>query len=173
MTFRILVAYASKYGATAEIAEKIGQVLREAGLTVHVLNVSQVFDLTPFDAVVLGSAVYDAGWRKEAVEFLEEYEASLAKIPVWLFSSGAIGKGNPTTLMHGWQFPADLQARAYRIHPRDVAYFNGALDMEKINFAERIIIKENQSPAGDFRDWEAITNWAAGISAALKPQTNQ
>jgi menaquinone-dependent protoporphyrinogen IX oxidase len=31
MNKKVLVAYASKYGATKEIAEKIGQVLKEVG----------------------------------------------------------------------------------------------------------------------------------------------
>ena len=34
---QVLVAYATKYGATAEIAEKIGQVLRQAGLDMEAL----------------------------------------------------------------------------------------------------------------------------------------
>ncbi len=169
MTSRILVAYASKYGATAEIAKKIGDVLRKTGLTVNVLSAEQVFDLTPFDAVVLGSAVYDTRWCKEAVTFLEEYEASLAKIPVWLFSSGPMGKGDPVALMNGWRFPAAQQALAYRIHPRDIACFHGALNLEKLNFAEKQIIKEFKSLVGDFRDWDAITRWAASIGAALQP----
>ena len=171
MTARILVAYASKYGATTEIAEKIGEVLREAGLTVNVLPAEQVDDLTPFDAVVLGSAVYAGSWRKEAVTLLEEYQTSLAKIPVWLFSSGPLGEGDPSTLMKGWRFPTAQQSIADRIHPRDIAFFNGELDMEKLNFAEKLIIKGIRQPAGDFRDWDAITDWAASIAGALQPET--
>ena len=38
MRQKTLVTYASKYGATAEIAEKIGAVLRDAGLLVDVLR---------------------------------------------------------------------------------------------------------------------------------------
>jgi menaquinone-dependent protoporphyrinogen oxidase len=58
MEIRVLVAYASKYGATAEIAEKIGQVLRQAGLQVDVSPVNHISDLTPYRAIVLGSAIY-------------------------------------------------------------------------------------------------------------------
>ncbi|MBN1222528.1 MAG: hypothetical protein JXB23_04730 [Candidatus Aminicenantes bacterium] len=38
MDNQVLVTYATKHGATAEIAEKIGQVLRQAGLGVDVLG---------------------------------------------------------------------------------------------------------------------------------------
>jgi menaquinone-dependent protoporphyrinogen oxidase len=58
MDLRVLVAYATKYGATAEIAEKMGQVLRQAGLPADVLPADHVGDLSPYKAVVLGSAVY-------------------------------------------------------------------------------------------------------------------
>ena len=47
MNVRVLVAHATKYGAAAGIAEKIGAVLREAGLGVDVLPVDRVGDLTP------------------------------------------------------------------------------------------------------------------------------
>ena len=70
MDKQVLVAYATKYGATAEIAEKIGEVLRQAGLPTDVLPVDRVGDLSAYKAVVLGSAVYIGQWRKEA-EVLE------------------------------------------------------------------------------------------------------
>ena len=58
MEKKILVAYASKYGATAEIAEKISTVLNEAGLSTSVSSVKEVRGLASYDAVILGSAVY-------------------------------------------------------------------------------------------------------------------
>ncbi len=170
MKSQILVAYASKYGATKEIANKIGELFQEAGLKVNVLPAEQVDDLTRYDAVVLGSAVYDREWCKAAGAFLADYESSLAKIPVWLFSSGALGNGDPTMLMNGWHFPAALQALAYRIHPRDITFFHGAINIEKLNFAEKQIAEEFYTPLGDFRDWDAITKWAASIVISLRPE---
>jgi menaquinone-dependent protoporphyrinogen oxidase len=99
------VAYATKYGATAEIAEKIGQVLRQAGLRTDVLPTDRVSDLSPYKAVVLGSAVYIGRWRKEAATFLKANEKALAERPVRLFSSGPTGEGEPVELTKGWRFP--------------------------------------------------------------------
>nr|NIV29122.1 hypothetical protein [Anaerolineae bacterium] len=75
---KILVAYGTKYGATAEIAERIGQVLREAGLEAEVKSAERAGGLGQYGAVVLGSAVYMGQWRKEAARFLKESEAALA-----------------------------------------------------------------------------------------------
>ena len=88
MDEQVLVAYGTKYGATAGIAEKIGEVLREASLQADVLPADQVGDLAPYSAVVLGSAVYIASWRKEARAFLKANVKALAERPVWLFSAG-------------------------------------------------------------------------------------
>ncbi len=88
METRVLVAYATKYGATAGIAEKIGQVLREAGLAVDVKPAGQAGDPGGYQAVVLGSAVYIGRWRKEAAHYLKANEKALAQRPVWLFNSG-------------------------------------------------------------------------------------
>jgi menaquinone-dependent protoporphyrinogen oxidase len=99
------VAYATKYGATVEIAEKLGEVLRQARLSTDVQPADQVKDLTPYKAVVLGSAVYIGKWRKEAVKFLQTNEKMLAERLVWLFSSGPTGEGNPVELLKGWRLP--------------------------------------------------------------------
>jgi menaquinone-dependent protoporphyrinogen oxidase len=168
MGTRVLVTYATKYGATTEIAEKIGQVILDANLQTDVLPIDSVVDLSPYEAIVLGSAVYGGQWRKEAVDFLEANERTMAKLPVWFFSSGPTGEGDPIQLMQGWRFPEAQQPIADRIQPRDIAFFHGVLDMEKLNLAEKLLIKGIKAPVGDFRDWDAITSWAASIAAALK-----
>ena len=165
---QVLVAYASKYGATAEIAERIGQVLRQAGLGVEVLPAERVGSLQAYRAVVLGSAVYIGRWRKQAATFLKANEQALAERPVWLLSSGPTGKGDPVELTHGWRFPTGLQPVADRIKPRDIALFHGSANAEKLNFLEKFMLKQVKAPAGDFRDWAAITAWATAIADALK-----
>ena len=168
MESQVLVAYATKYGATAEIAEKIGQELREAGLPTDVLPADRVSDLSAYKAVVLGSAVYIGRWRKEAVRFLKANEGVLAKQLVWLFSSGPTGKGDPLELTDGWRLPEGLQPIADRIEPRDIALFHGAVDVDKLNFLEKWMLNNVKSPVGDFRDWEAITGWATAIAGEVQ-----
>jgi menaquinone-dependent protoporphyrinogen oxidase len=168
MDKKVLVAYASKYGATAEIAEQVGEGLKKAGLEVEVLPAEKVKDLGEYGAVVLGSAVYAGQWRKEASDFLQGNEQALKEMPVWLFSSGPTGEGDPVEAMKGWRFPEALQPVADRIGPRDKAFFMGEIDMKKLNLPERMIIKAMKAPSGDFRDWETIESWAGGIAGELK-----
>ena len=169
MDRNVLVTYASKYGATKEIAEKIGEVLRQAGLQVNVLPVGDMHDLTSYQAVVLGSAVYVGKWQKEAVKFLQINNRVLADRPVWLFSSGPTGEGDPVELVEGLRLPVALQPVVDRIHPRDVAVFHGYINPDKINFIEKWAVKSLvKKPFGDFRDWDAIASWAASIAETLK-----
>jgi menaquinone-dependent protoporphyrinogen oxidase len=164
----VLVAYATKYGATAEIAERIGEVLRQAGLAADVLPADRVGDLAQYQAVVLGSAVYIGRWQKQAANFLKANEKALAERPVWLFSSGPTGEGDPVKLTEGWHFPKALQTVADRIQPRDIAVFHGHVNVEKVNFLEKWMIKNVKAPFGDFRDWGAIASWATAVADALK-----
>lgn len=173
MDKNVLVAYGTKYGATAEIAEKIGQVLRQEGLGADVLAADRVADLHAYDAVVLGSAVYIGRWRKEAARFLEANQAALSEKPVWLFSSGPTGEGDPAELTQGWKLPGKLQPIADRIGPRDIAVFHGASDPGKLNFIEKWMLKNVKAPVGDFRDWEAIASWAEGIAEELQGSSAQ
>jgi menaquinone-dependent protoporphyrinogen oxidase len=169
MDSNILVMYASKYGATRQIAEKIGEVLRQAGLQVDVFPVDDTLDITLYKAIVLGSAVYVGKWQKEAVTFLQANEKPLAARPVWLFSSGPTGEGDPVELVEGVRFPVALQPVVDRIHPRDVAVFHGYINRDKLNFIEKWAIKSLvKKPFGDFRQWDSITSWATSIADTLK-----
>lgn len=168
MNKQVLITYATKYGATKEIAERIGKTLQDVGLTVDVLPVDEVKNLSDYGAVILGSAVYAGHWRKEAVSFLEAHEKALATRPTWFFSSGPTGEGDPTELMKGWRFPEAQKPIADRIKPRDLAFFHGDLNMQKLNIAEKLLIKGIKAPTGDFRDWETIQQWAQDVAENLK-----
>ncbi len=126
MDAKVLVAYASKYGSTREIAEKIGVVLKDAGFAVDVLPADKVADVGPYRAVVLGSAVYIGGWRKAAAKFLKANERALAERPVWLFSSGPTGQGDPVELVKGWRFPQGAAARGRPRQARGNRHFPGS-----------------------------------------------
>ena len=173
MEKKVLVAYASKRGATAEIAERIGEVLEGRGLTADVLPADQVSDLAPYGAVVLGSAVYIGRWRKQAARFLKTNEEALAERPVWIFSSGPTGEGDPEELTEGWSLPQGLQPVTDRIEPEAIAVFHGRLDPERINILETWMINNVGAPMGDFRDWDAITTWAGSIAEALKAEEGE
>lgn len=168
MDTKVLVTYATKHGATAEIATKIGDVLRQAGLQAEVSPVKEVKNLADYTAVVLGSAVYIGAWRKEAVQFLKANQQALSERAVWVFSSGPTGMGDPAELLKGWKYPPAQQSLVEGIHPRAVTVFHGNLDVKKLNALEKWLIKNVKAEMGDFRDWNAITAWATSIGDALQ-----
>lgn len=168
---KILVTYASKHHSTAEIAEEIARELqRTAKHTVEIFPVDDVKSLDSYDAVVLGSAVYNGNWQPNAANFLMLNEMELSRRWTWLFSSGPTGQGDPLKLAHGWIFPTVLQSVADRIAPRDFAVFGGKIETEQfaeLNVVQRSVLKVVHPPLGDFRDWDAIRAWADKISSAL------
>jgi len=168
MEIKVLVAYASKHGMTAEIANKIGETLKQSGLKVDVLPIKRVKKLETYSAAVLGSAVYIAMWRKDMVKFLQKNEKLLSELPVWIFSSGPVGEGDVVELSQGWRFPEALRPLVESIKPRETAIFRGAIDIKKMGFLEKWVLKNVKAPTGDFRDWESIEKWATGIAEALK-----
>lgn len=173
MSAKVLITYATKYGATLEIAEKITETLRAHGLNVEMMPAEDVRDVTPYQAVIVGSAVYVGQWRKEAVHFLESHADALAQRAVWAFSSGPTGEGDPAELMKGWTFPEAQKPLAEQIHVRDTALFHGHLNPQKMNFGEKLIVKGIKAPIGDFRDWSQITEWAAHIAETLQSEIHQ
>jgi menaquinone-dependent protoporphyrinogen oxidase len=168
MADKVLVAYASKYGATAEIAEKIGQVLKHEGLQADVLPVKKVKHLADYKNVVIGSAMYIGMWRREAVNFLKKNEKLLAERKVWIFSTGPSGKGDPAELLKGIIVPQGVKPILDRIKPQDITVFGGSLNPDKMNGIEKWMVKMVKGETGDFRDWDAINKWAKGIAEQLK-----
>jgi menaquinone-dependent protoporphyrinogen oxidase len=160
---RVLVITASKHGATAEIGRAIGDVLISEGLEVRVLPPEDVATVDGFDAVVLGSAVYAGHWMHSAIELAEEFEIELGRRPTWIFSSGPVGDPPKPD-----EDPVDVGRIRELTGAKDHIVFAGKLDKRQLGFGERAIVTAFRAPEGDFRDWDEVRAWAAGIAQQLK-----
>lgn len=162
---KVLVAYSSKHGATAGIAERIGERFTARGFNADVIDIRKNPDPVEYDAIVLGSAVYIGSWQKQAVAFVHAHVPQLRVRPVWLFSSGPLAEPSldePKTL-------AELRGL---IAPRGHKVFPGALKKDALSLPERVVIAAVSSQMkkdleGDFREWEEIDAWADSIVREL------
>jgi menaquinone-dependent protoporphyrinogen oxidase len=170
----ILVAYASKHGSTAEIAERIAECLRESGLDADARPVREAGDLDDYQGFVVGSAAYLGSWLNDATAFVRGNRKLLAQWPVWLFSSGPLDSEATEarrldSLMAAE--PQELPDFEESIHPRQHRVFLGALDPSKLNYAERSLRKLPAGrallPEGDFREWDEIHEWAYQIAQEM------
>lgn len=173
---KVLVAHASRHGATAEIAERLAVGLRDAGFEVDGRHVAHVADVESYDAVVVGASAYMFHWLRDATRFVERQHRALASRPVWLFSSGPLG----TDLVdeEGRDVLETARPREFDelhalIHPRGEQVFFGAWDPQAppVGFVERFMRHlpvGGAMPAGDFRDWDAIDAWAIQIARELR-----
>ena len=159
----VLVAYASKHGSTQEIAQRIAEHLRQLGIQAEARPLEEVSDPGSYEALVIGSAIYYGSWMKEATEWVHRNQAVLAKLPVWLFSVGPLGAEGKDAE----QQPKEMAEFQQAIRPREQRVFFGALDHQRLSFAERMVVKAVRAPEGDYRDWEAIDAWSASIARDL------
>ena len=173
---KVLVVYASRYGATQRIAERIADLLRQQGLEVPVQQADSADRAEGYDAVVIGSAAYYFRWMKEAKAYVQRNRNALFGRPVWLFSSGPLG--NARTDPQGRDvreatIPMEIGEILETVHPVEHHVFFGALDYGKLGFFHRLLTKMpfNKGgalfPQGDFRDWAEIEGWATSIGRTL------
>lgn len=167
---KVLVAYATKYGSTAEIAQAVGATIKAEGLAVDVRPARDLSSLEGYDAVVLGSGLYVGGWHEDAVWFVRKFDQQLKARPVWLFSSGPTGgsaealaqvekaKESPTA------FPMTKSVEKYanRIGARGHATFPGMVGDNFKGFWAKWI------PKGDWRDFDAIADWSRSVAVAIE-----
>lgn len=174
---KVLVAYATRHGATRDIAERVAQTLDRRGLEVTLLPTNQARSVDGFDAFVIGSAAYAGQWLGSASSFVRHHSTTLASHRTWLFSSGPLGsdtvdaKGRDVLLSTR---PREFEQFERAIHPRDERVFFGAWDPSapRIGVLEHLMpgVARRGMPSGDFRDWPAIEAWADAIADELVPQ---
>jgi menaquinone-dependent protoporphyrinogen oxidase len=164
----ILLAYASKYGSTKEIAERIGRILEQQGFGVDVKEAETVTSLGPYQGVIIGSALYFDTWLPSASELLESFQEELARKPVWLFSSGITGEGDFSKMIE-WNFPETLSPLLKTIKPKGVALFGGRIHANTLELDDWLVNPGVRVRSGDYRNWTDIEAWAKTIAATLQP----
>jgi menaquinone-dependent protoporphyrinogen oxidase len=164
---QVLVAYASKRGSTAEIAEAVAEVLRRSGLSVDCTSVEDVRGIDGYDALVIGSAVYMKRWRGDAKRFLRRHAKELATRPFWVFSTGPVGdpwrEVNP-----GWLEPQQMLDLVERLGGRGHVVFGGRVPLEPRGPMERSLIRNTPSEFHDRRNWDEIRAWAAEVGSQTR-----
>lgn len=164
----MLVAYASKRGSTAEIAEAISGVLRREGIEVDCEAAGEVESVDPYDAVILGSAVYIKRWRGDAKHFLRKHRRALARRPFWVFSSGPAG--DPDQDRPEWSEPESIVEKVEKLGGRGHVVFGGRLPAEPRGPIEKAMVQNTPAEYRDRRDWDEIRAWAVSVAAELKTE---
>jgi menaquinone-dependent protoporphyrinogen oxidase len=162
---KILIAYASRTGSTAEISQAIGRELEAVGHTVVVSAMNGIDSIEGYQAVVIGSPVYMATIEKDVALFVSRHRAGLAGIPVAAFAVGIAPVDHRVGPVE--EVLEKLRAALDPVKPVAVTMFAGRLELARMSFVQRTMTGLMKVLTGDFRDWEAIRAWARGLPAAL------
>jgi menaquinone-dependent protoporphyrinogen oxidase len=165
---RVLISYASRCGSTGGVAEAMGQVLCGMGASADIRLVGNVNDLSPYHAVIVGSAIRRGKWLPEAVGFVKDNQEMLGRLPIAYFVVCLTMKENTaenrSTVM---AYLDPVRKEAPKIQPVAVGLFPGALDFSKLSFVDKTVLKAKGASEGDYRDWPAVKAWASAVGPML------
>ncbi len=193
---KILVAYATMAGSTAEVAQAVGEEIANSGVQVEVLPISQVKNLEAYDGVVVGGPMI-MGWHRAASGFLKKHRDAFQRIPLAVFvlamsltQTGETNVGGmPVTVDEKLPKPPEKEGslnfreRYARLShylqpvlqatrpakPASIGVFGGRLEYGRLKWwAVLFAMLVIRAPAGERRNWPAIRSWAAGIPAAFQ-----
>jgi len=163
---RVLVAYATKYGSTKEVAEKVAAALRDGGKDVDVRPAHETAGVDGYSAVVLGAPLYMFRWHKNARHFLSRNKKALAETPVAVFALGPMTPDKPEEFEGARQQLDKALAKYKWLTPRSIEVFGGKFDPTGLRFPDNLPAVR-ALPASDLRDWDAIGVWAAALPGLL------
>jgi len=174
MNKKILVTYASRTGSTAQIAEAICKTLIQNGEETELLPMQDVNDLSAYHAVIIGSPIRKSQWLPEAMQFLQNHRAELARKRVVTFTVCiTIAMSNDERYQQAvreWIAPVRAKVR-----PVSEGLFAGKLDFNKLPWTLdtllfRATIALDILLKGDHRDWIAVHTWAQSLRPLLLQQ---
>ncbi len=168
MADSILVAFATIYGSTGEVAERIAAAMREQGLAVDLQPVRAVRSLDPCRAVVLGAPLYMFHWHKDALGFLSRYRKALEDKPIAIFALGPLNNVEKEFQDARAMLDKEL-ARFPWLKPVAVEIVGGKLEPAKFRFPHNLIPVMRNMPPSDIRDWAAISAWANSLATLFQP----
>ncbi len=189
---KVLVAYATMSGSTAEVAQVVGEEFSGVGCEVEVLPLEQVKSLNGYAMVVIGAPMI-MGWHRSATAFLKRYRKELTNTPLALFALAmSLTSAKETTVndvpvcldpiltkpplnpqrpsfrenyASVSNYAVPMLKAAGKNHPVSIAFFGGKLDIYRLPlWAKLFVTIIVQAPAGDRRNWKAIRSWACSLA---------
>jgi menaquinone-dependent protoporphyrinogen oxidase len=158
---RVLVAFGSRRGGTAEIAAAVAETLRAQGLIVDCMRAAEVREVARYDAFVVGGALYATRWIREARRFVVRNAPALRARPVWMFSSGPL---DDSANRHAIAPVRGVAALMAHVAARGHTTFGGRLAADATGFPAAAMARTH---AGDWRSWDQIEGWAREIASTL------
>lgn len=159
---RVLIAYGTKAGSTAEIAMHMGEIAAKNRLAVDVLPVEKVTDLSPYRTVILGSAIRTGNLLPEVMTFIEKNQAALQQKAFSVFIVCMTLQED--TEENRKKVSAYLDPVRALVKPASEGIFAGVMDPSKLKILERLIILAMGAPSGDFRKWDQVSAWAGSVN---------
>lgn len=169
---KVLIAYATAHGSTAEVAQRMGEILQENDLTVDVENVVNIKSVAGYDAYIIGTAIHSGNWLNEAHKFIIDFADELAEKPTycWVTCIRVLESHGYDWVLNNYMPPWLLKT----LNVQELTAFAGKLDLDEVSMDEEwaLALKyDGQRSArdhdGDFRDWNLIRDWTENVAQKL------
>jgi len=160
MRAKVLVAYGTKHGSTSEVASAIAATLAEEGLQADLRPAGDVRDLTGYDGVVLGGAIYMSRLHRDVRRLLKRFHGELSQLPVAVFAMGPLTM-EPKDVEGAMKQLRAALAKTPDVRPFAVTIFGGVVHPAELPFPFR------KMPETDARDWDAIEAWGKEVAASF------
>ncbi len=177
----VLVIYGTRWGSTVKVAEKIGEVLKEEGCAVNVVDAKRSpQNVDSYDLIVVGSGMRADKWTNETLNFMEKNAVSLRAKKTALFVSGQMADGGKESREKAKKLYLEKTAEKFGLKPFGLGLFGGFLDFSKSHglFVD-VLVRVNRkklrkngldtTKVKDTRDWSSIEAWAREIAKAASP----
>lgn len=174
---KALIAFGTKYGSTARIAETIGEELEAKGYDVDIVDLGngRCRSVDEYDLVVLGSSIFIGKWTKEAREFIEASSPQLAEKRVAMFVSCSDVLFPEKIETARKNYLDDIAAGVPSLGPMPLGLFGGVIDFDRYSTMTRFLLTGvgtkkalrgrgiDPSKPYDFRDWGEVRAWARSL----------
>ncbi|MCD4732744.1 flavodoxin domain-containing protein [bacterium] len=165
---KILVGYASGYGATQAYAEFITEALQQAGHEVEALDARKAKQLDDYDHVIIGGSIRAGNWLGHATKLTRRVIASGKPYDLFVVCLSALSDEGRAMLDE--KFFPKLREKIPGVQLDDVGIFPGMKNFEQYRFLVKGIMqniaRKNDSPTEgeqDFKDFDIARGWVGKL----------